>query len=85
LNILCRFNKLDKNRIGLAGSSFGGFHAALVSLDYDFKSIALIVPAAYSPSLMNMPLIDDQHVSRMEKDFEKSESYQKIAKFKISC
>lgn len=40
---------VDRKRIGIQGTSFGGFVAGMVLNDYDFiKSVVLRVPAAYS-------------------------------------
>ena len=80
LKYLLSLKEIDKSRIGLTGSSFGGFLAALLSSDYDFKSIALIVPASYSPALMNTFRTDTPTV--LKKDFDKSVSYEKIHNFK---
>lgn len=71
---------LDKNRIGVAGSSFGGFIAAFLLTELDFKSVALIVPAAYSPSQMNTLHTDDK--TALKKDYEKSISYKNIQNFR---
>lgn len=73
-------DELDKNRVGLVGSSFGGWLAAMVCLDFDFKSVLLSVPAAFAPFRMSTLHTEDSDV--LEKNFEASESYQKIAKFK---
>lgn len=80
LNYFLTLDKIDKNRIGIVGSSFGGFLAAFLSSDFDFKSVVLIVPAAYSPLGMNTFHTDDKNVLR--KDFNKSISYKKIHDFK---
>src|ERR1035437_2911168 len=76
LKYFLAMSEIDKNRIGITGSSFGGFLAALISSDFDFKSIALIVPAAYSPAQMDTLHTDDSVV--LKKDFDKSASYEKI-------
>jgi uncharacterized protein len=80
LNFFLSLKDLDKNRVGMAGSSFGGFLAAMLCSDFDFKSLALIVPAAYAPFQLNTFHTDDPEVLRT--DFEQSESYQKIQNFK---
>jgi dipeptidyl aminopeptidase/acylaminoacyl peptidase len=80
LNYFLAINEIDKKRVGLTGSSFGGFLAALLSSDFDFKSIALIVPAAYSPAQMDTFHTDDPDVLKI--DFDKSVSYEKIHNFK---
>ncbi|HUD09229.1 MAG TPA: alpha/beta fold hydrolase [Patescibacteria group bacterium] len=73
-------DELDKNRVGLMGSSFGGWLAAMVCLDFDFKSVLLSVPAAFAP--FRMSTLHTEDIDVLKKDFWESESYQKIAKFK---
>ena len=77
LKLFLSFPELDKSRVGIAGSSYGGFLTALISDSYDFKSIALIVPAAYSPDKLETFHTDDIKQDK----FEDSPSYDKIAKF----
>ena len=79
LKLLLSQEEIDLHRIGVLGSSYGGFLASLVACEYNFKSIALVVPAAYAPS--SMSLIHGTHIQEME-DFNKSISYQEIKKFK---
>lgn len=79
LEAFLNIDELDKDRVGLFGSSYGGFLAAAISLRYNFKSIFLHAPASYSPQDMIMkhgtPIVDS-------KDFIDSESYKEIARFK---
>jgi|WetSurMetagenome_2_1015567.scaffolds.fasta_scaffold513204_1 uncharacterized protein len=80
LGLFLNISELDKNHVGIAGSSFGGFLTALLSSDFDFKSVVLIVPASYSPSMMNTFHTDDK--KDLREDFEKSMSYEKIHNFR---
>lgn len=72
------FKELDKNRIGLCGSSFGGFLACMVVNKYNFKSLVLSVPAAYAPSSMDIIHESDEDMG----DFRESLSYKELSKFK---
>ncbi len=74
--------EVDKNRIGLCGSSFGGFWAGMLVNKYNFKSLVLSAPAAYSPVTMNKKHVDfTDEAYLLRKDYDKSQSYKEIAKF----
>jgi dipeptidyl aminopeptidase/acylaminoacyl peptidase len=70
---------VNKQKIGISGSSYGGYLASLIATEYDFKSMVLVVPAAYAPS--SMSLIHGTFIQEMD-DFRKSASYKEIKKFK---
>ncbi len=71
--------KVDKERIGISGSSFGGFWASTLSSKYKFKSIILIAPAAYSPSILNKKHVDFK--DELRQNYRESSSYKEIEKF----
>jgi dipeptidyl aminopeptidase/acylaminoacyl peptidase len=79
LKLFLSREEVDKQRIGISGSSYGGFLASLIASDYNFKSMVLVVPAAYAPS--SMSLIHGAFIREME-DFTKSISYQEVEKFR---
>lgn len=71
--------EVDKERVGVCGASFGGFLASLLSNSLDTKSLVLIAPAAYSPDIIGKT---HRNTDDIRKDFEKSDSYKEIEKFK---
>jgi len=73
--------EVDRERVGISGSSYGAFLASMISPKYNFKSMILIVPASYARSSMNV--IHGTHIRTLD-DFNKSDSYQEIEKFKGS-
>ncbi len=82
LKLFLSQNNIDRNRLGICGSSYGGFLAALISLDYNFKSMILSVPASFPPS--SMSLKQGTFISEILKTegFEGSLSYERIKEFK---
>ena len=72
---------VDKKRYGICGSSYGGFLAALISPDFNFKSMILSVPASYPKFAMKLK--QGTLLSKILKteDFNNSESYSKIKNF----
>lgn len=78
IKVFLEIENLDKSRLGLSGGSYGGFLASIISAEENFKSIALLAPAAYSPRDIEMkhgtPIIE-------RKDFRDSISYEKIRQF----
>ncbi len=78
VNFFLSQKEVGKGRIGFSGASFGGFIAALLSRNFNPKSLALIAPAAYSPAIINKTHRDTDEI---RKDFESSDSYKEIAKF----
>jgi esterase/lipase len=81
LELFFSWKEVDKKRIGVSGSSYGAFLASMISSEYNFKSMVLIVPASYARSSMN--IIHGTHI-RTPDDFNKSDSYQEIEKFQGS-
>lgn len=56
---------IDKSRLGIQGTSFGGYVAGMLLNDYDFiKSVVLRVPASYADEQL-----DTTVSARNEKDF----------------
>ena len=79
--------EVDKKRLGFSGGSFGGFLASLFANRFNPKSVVLIASAAYSSEVYATHRDSD---SDLRKDFEESNSYKEIAKFKgnllvVSC
>lgn len=75
---------VDRNRIGVMGSSFGGFVAAIIIPEFEFiKSMILRVPAVYPDELLdiNVGLIKDYYHIEKEK-WLSSIAYDGISKFK---
>lgn len=70
--------EVDKERVGISGSSFGGFLASLLSANYNFKSMVLVAPAAYAPEVLDFT----HDYGERRREFEKSDSYKEIAKYK---
>jgi len=79
VNFFLSQKEVDKKRFGFLGGSFGGFIASLIVNSFNPKSLALVAPAAYSPDLYEIQRDAD---SDPRKDFEKSDSYKEIARFK---
>lgn len=75
---------VDKNRIGIMGTSFGGFVASILMGEFDFiKSLILRVPAVYPDELLdiNVELIKNYYHIEKEK-WLNSVAYDGISKFK---
>lgn len=75
---------VDNKRIGIVGTSFGGFVAATLMADYSFvKSLVLRAPASYPNNLLDTHVgsIED-HVNIAKEKWLSSISYTGIAKFK---
>lgn len=78
---------VNRKRVGIQGTSFGGYVAGMLLNDYDFiKSVVLRVPASYADELLN-EVGDIVHASK-EKDFFsnkanwiRSSSYKGISNF----
>ncbi len=76
---------IDRDRLGIQGTSFGGYVTGMLLKDYDFiKTIVLRVPAAYSDkdielSPKNFP--GDTYYSQKEKWMDSS-SYKGVARYK---
>ena len=75
---------VDRNRVGIMGSSFGGFVAAILMSEFDFvKSLALRVPAVYPDELLDAHVNDIQAYEYIpRKKWLDSVAYKGIAKFK---
>ena len=76
---------VDRQRIGIQGTSFGGYVTGMILNDYDFiKSVVLRVPAAYSRiTFISKPTPTDNYFQKRE-NWENSGSYNGFAKFQGS-
>ena len=75
---------IDKTRVGIQGTSFGGYVAGMLLNEVDFiKSMVLRVPASYSDVLLNATIKTFQEVGRFSKkeNWLNSSSYIGISKF----
>lgn len=79
LSFLISCKEVDKKRIGICGASFGGFIAALLSVNSNATSLILIGPAAYSLNELNK---QRDKAGDLNEDFVKSESFNQMMKFK---
>ncbi len=75
---------VDKDRIGVMGTSFGGFVAAIIVPEFEFiKSIVLRVPAVYPNEVLDMHVKLISDLSKIEKEkWLASIAYDGISKFK---
>ncbi len=83
LEFLLRQN-VDKSRVGIQGTSFGGYVAAMLLNDYDFiKSIVLRVPASFSDNQLDIAWQDSKEKNFFAKkeNWINSSSYKGIGKF----
>lgn len=48
---------VDKNRVGICGSSYGGYLASIITSNRAVKSLALRAPAVYKDEWINTPLV----------------------------
>lgn len=63
---------VDKNRIGIAGKSFGGYMAALVSQQRKVASMVLQAPAVYPDSWFDKPYVTTNEVQRERLEYRNS-------------
>ncbi len=82
IEVFSKEKKLDRNRTGISGGSFGAFIASTLAPSYNFKSMVLRVPAAYSPNLLDYKHVDFKR--ELQQDHRKSISYERIGQFKGS-
>ncbi len=75
---------VDRNRIGLMGTSFGGFVAAIIIPEFEFiKSLVLRVPAIFTEDIMDINVKDLRIYSYEDKKkWLSSIAYDGISKFK---
>ncbi|MBI4098074.1 MAG: alpha/beta fold hydrolase, partial [Candidatus Levybacteria bacterium] len=68
LNFLLEQN-VDKERIGIMGTSFGGFVTAILMNEFDYiKSLVLRVPAIFPEEIMDINVDDLRKYSYIEKE-----------------
>lgn len=75
---------VDKNRIGVMGTSFGGFVTAIIVPEFEFiKSIVLRVPAIFPEEIMDINVEEIRKYDYIEKEkWLNSVAYDGISKFK---
>lgn len=74
---------VDKNRIGIMGTSFGGFVAAILMNEFIIKSLVLRVPAIFPEEIMDINVADLRVYSYIDrKKWLASIAYDGISKFK---
>lgn len=80
--------EIDNKRIGLCGSSYGGYLAAIVSFKRSVKSMVLRAPAIYQNRLWNTPLgkLPSEEIRRFKNEgkLEKAKSILAISQFQGS-
>lgn len=83
LNFLLNQN-VDKNRIGIMGTSYGGFVAAILMSEFDYiKSLVLRAPAIFPEEIMDINVDDLRIYSYIERDkWLSSIAYDGISNFK---
>jgi uncharacterized protein len=75
--------KVDPKRIGVIGTSFGGFVASILMKDYDVKSLVLRAPAVYPNELLDINVKTIADYYHLEKDkWLSSVAYEGISHFK---
>jgi len=79
VDFLLSQKEVDRTRMGFGGGSFGGFISCLLSAESKPKSLLLIAPAAYSKESYKIHRDSDE---RLRGNFENSESYKNLFKFK---
>jgi uncharacterized protein len=78
---------VDKKRIGLLGSSFGGYCAAMLTKNHHYlKSIILRVPSSYDDSMLDSTVsaASEENFFGNKKNWIFSSSYKSISEFKGS-
>lgn len=75
---------VDRNRVGIMGTSFGGFVTGLIIPDFDFvKSIVLRVPAVYPDEILDIHVINISEYSNINRErWASSAAFKGIATFK---
>lgn len=75
---------VDKSRVGIQGTSFGGYVTGMLLNDYGFvKSVVLRVPASYSDELLDTTLraSDEKNFFSKKENWINASSYKGISKF----
>ena len=74
---------VDKKRIGIQGTSFGGYVTGMLLNDYDFiRSVVLRVPAAYSDQALNVKANAEKGYFKKRENLINSSAYSGLEKFK---
>ena len=75
---------VDKHRIGIEGTSFGGFVTGMLLNDYDFiKSVVFRVPAVYPNEVLDTHVESIVDLRKIDKEkWLESSAYEGISKFK---
>lgn len=83
-DFLLRQDKVDKNRVGVYGGSYGGYHASLLTQYRDVNSLILSVPALYLNSeweVVPETMKDEHQKYRNGDDFSDSIAIKAISKY----
>lgn len=75
---------VDKNRIGIQGTSFGGYVTGMLLNDYDFiKSVLLRVPASYADEQLDTTVqaSDEKNFFAKKENWINASSYKGISNF----
>lgn len=83
-DFLLQQDKVDKNRVGVYGGSYGGYHASLLTQHRSVNSLILSVPALYLNSeweLVPETMKDEHQKYRNGDDFSDSIAIKAIAKY----
>ena len=83
-NFLLQQDKVDKNRVGVYGGSYGGYHASLLTEHRDINSLILSVPAQYLNrewKIVPETMIEEHRKYRNGDDFSDSIAIKSIAKY----
>ena len=76
---------VDRNRIGIQGTSFGGFVTGMILNNYDFiKSVVLRVPAVYSDKDLDIKARIEKSRFKSIENWTNISSYKGLEKFKGS-
>jgi uncharacterized protein len=83
-DFLFKQDSIDKNRIGVYGGSYGGYHASLLTKDRAINSLVLSVPALYLNSEWEVvpETMSEEHTQyRNGDDFSDNSSIKAIAEY----
>ena len=76
---------IDKERVGIQGTSFGGYVTGMLLNEYDFiKSIVLRAPSAHSDINFGVKVDDEGEYFAKRENWVNSNSYSGLAEFKGS-
>ncbi|OGH02834.1 MAG: hypothetical protein A2798_00145 [Candidatus Levybacteria bacterium RIFCSPHIGHO2_01_FULL_37_17] len=73
---------VDKDRVGIFGSSFGGFVGAVIAGEYHIKSIVFRAPAVYPDETLDTYVDSIEELDFSREEWLSSIAYKGISKFK---